>query len=219
MKTGAPPAYPETYLDDAMRTLGEAVDWAARVRGIAPARFLAAFSASGVADAFGAGVPKFVAGLSGAGLAREVLRRAGEPEAAGDVDGRCDIDGETPEFWTGWILAWYQWRTALPFRAILAFLPAEELHGMFATLHEASEERCGAAFDAIRRARRGATALARARKAAGLTQAQLSARSGVALRSIQQWEQRAKDIGRAAARSVVAIARVVGTTTDSLLAE
>ncbi len=218
MKTETPPAYPETYLDDAMRTLGEAVDWAARVRRLPPERFLAAFVASGLADAFGAGVPKFVAGISGADLAREALRRTGDAGAASDGAAPRG-DGETPAFWAGWILAWYQWRTALPFRAILAFLPAAELLSLYPTLHETSEERCGAAFEARRRARRGATPLAAARRAAGLTQAELACRAGVALRSVQQWEQRAKDLGRAAARSVAALARVLGTTPAALVAE
>ena len=218
MNTSGPNAYPETYLDDAMRTLGEAVEWAALAHGLPPSRFLAAFVATGVADAFGVGVPKFVAGLSGSELVREVLRRCGYPNEAKKKP-VAHGDGATPEFWTGWILAWYQWRTALPFRAILRFLPADELVALYTALHEASEERCWEAFEKRRRDRCGMTALAAARKAAGFTQAQLSARSGVALRSIQQWEGRSKQLARAAAASVAAVARVLGTTSESLLAE
>ena len=218
MKRHAPPAYPETYLDDAMQTLGEAVEWAAFVKGTPPDSFFTAFVASGVADAFGVGVPKFVAGLSGPELAREIFRRCGF-EADTDENTVELGDGTSPEFWAGWILAWYQWRTALPFRAILRFLPVKELLALYSTLHEASEERCAAAFEKRRLARRGMTALAMARRAAGLTQEQLASRSGVALRSIQQWEQRAKDLSHAAAESVVALARVLGLPPEFFLTE
>ncbi|MBP5544915.1 MAG: XRE family transcriptional regulator [Kiritimatiellae bacterium] len=218
MKSSEPTAYPETYLDDAMRTLGEAVEWAALERGMPPSRFLAAFVATGVADAFGVGVPKFVAGLSGPELAREVLRRCGITDEARKKPA-AHGDGATPEFWAGWILAWYQWRSALPFRAILRFLPADELVALYTALHEASEERCWQAFEKRRHERRGMTALAAARKAAGFTQTQLSAHSGVALRSIQQWEGRSRNLAHAAASSVAAIARVLGTTSEALLAE
>jgi DNA-binding transcriptional regulator YiaG len=218
MKPLSTAAYPETYLDDAMRTLGEAVEWAASACSLPPSRFLAAFVASGVADAFGVGVPKFVAGLSGSELVREVLRRCGAPDEARKKP-VAHGDGATPEFWAGWILAWYQWRTALPFRVILRFLPAEELVALYTALHEASEARCWEAFEKRRHERRGMTALAAARRAAGFTQTQLSAHSGVALRSIQQWEGRSRNLAHAAASSVAAIARVLGTTSEALLAE
>ena len=217
MKPSRPAAYPETYLDDAMRTLGEAVEWAASAYGMPPSRFLAAFVASGAADAFGAGVPKFVAGLSGPELVREVLDRCGIQEEARKKP--LHGDGATPEFWAGWILAWYQWRTALPFRAILRFLPADELVALYTALHEAPEERCWEAFEKRRHDRQGMTALAAARKAAGFTQTQLSVQSGIALRSIQQWEGRSRKLANAAANSVAAIARVLGTTSEALLAE
>ena len=57
----------------------------------------------------------------------------------------------------------------------------------------------------------------RQRLAAGLSQSELAALSGVNIRNIQQYEQRAKDINRAAAISLQSLARVLGCRIESLL--
>ena len=51
----------------------------------------------------------------------------------------------------------------------------------------------------------------------GLPQSELTAVSGVNIRNIQQYEQRAKDINRAAAISLQSLARVLGCRIESLL--
>ncbi len=218
MKTSVP-AYPETYLDDAMRTLGDAVDWASVARRADPDRFFAAFVTSGLADSFGAGVPKIVAGLSGAELAEATFRKIGEGSEDFDDSARAHLraGGETPEFWVGWIMAYYQWSRAIPFREIIGFLPAGTLLKLYPTLHEASEERCAATFDSRRQHNGTISALATARKAAGLTQSELAHLAGVSLRGVQQWEQGCRGLDRAAAGSVAALARVLGLPMQSLL--
>ena len=60
------------------------------------------------------------------------------------------------------------------------------------------------------------THLRRQRLAAGLSQSELAALSGVNIRNIQQYEQRAKDINRAAAGSLQFLARVLGRRIESL---
>ena len=59
--------------------------------------------------------------------------------------------------------------------------------------------------------------LRRQRLAAGLSQSELAARAGINIRNIQQYEQRAKDINRAAAISLQSLARVLGCRIESLL--
>lgn len=64
---------------------------------------------------------------------------------------------------------------------------------------------------------RGETRLAAMRKRLGLSQRELTHRSGVALRSIQMCEQRNKDINRAQACSAAALFRVLHCTMEDLL--
>ena len=57
----------------------------------------------------------------------------------------------------------------------------------------------------------------RQRLTAGLSQSELAARADINIRNIQQYEQRAKDINRAAAISLQSLARVLGCRIESLL--
>ena len=62
-------AYKEHYLDDAIRNLGEAFDFAHTVGRLELDNFFAMFVNSGIAELFGSGRAKYVAGLSGTELA------------------------------------------------------------------------------------------------------------------------------------------------------
>ena len=73
-------AYDEQYLDDAMQNMGEAFDYAINCCGMEPNIFMDMFVAGGLAKQFGAGVPEYVAGMSGTELVWEVTKRAGKEE-------------------------------------------------------------------------------------------------------------------------------------------
>ena len=61
------------------------------------------------------------------------------------------------------------------------------------------------------------TKLQTIRKSSGLSQSQLAELSGVNLRSLQYYEQGAKDVNKAAAETVFALARALGCTMEDLL--
>lgn len=131
-------AYAEEYLNEAMKNLGEAFDYAANACKLELDKFMELFIASGYADRFGKGNPKVVAGLSGTELVMEVIGKSGItmdfPEAQTEYD--CSA-----EYWCGWILAYYQWKTSRPFRDILDNLSIQEILKLYPTHHEASEEK------------------------------------------------------------------------------
>lgn len=56
-----------------------------------------------------------------------------------------------------------------------------------------------------------------ARKAAGLTQKQLAAQSGVKLRAIQLYEQNQLDLRRASVSSALALAKTLNCTIEDLV--
>jgi len=131
-------AYSENYLEDAMRNLGEAFDYAVNACGLTLESFAELFLESGYADSFGNGNPKLIAGLSGTELVMDIYWKMNlslkfpQPQVAYDC---------SAEYWCGWILAYYQWYTALSFREILAKLPMQEFLKLYPTLHEASEDK------------------------------------------------------------------------------
>ena len=207
-------AYDEMYLNDAMINLGEAFDYAATVLNIPMDDFLDMFIISGIADQFAAGVPKFVSGLSGTELVWEVLSRTGK-----NIDmpaSKTEYD-YSPEYWCGWILAFYQWNTGKSFKEIRKYLPMKEIYKLYPTLHEASEEKFVDIANSILERKNLPTKLQTVRKVIGLSQKELSEKSGVTLRMIQQYEQRAKDINKATASNLFALARALGCKADDLL--
>lgn len=131
-------AYAETYLDDAMRNLGEAFDYAANVCGIDLDDFMDLFISGGLAEQFGAGVPKYVSGLSGTELVWEAISRSGDQRELPDPGVEYD---RPPEYWCGWILAYYQWYTGRTFENIKQYISMREIQKLYPTLHEAAEEK------------------------------------------------------------------------------
>ena len=207
-------AYDEIYLNDAMRNLGEAFDYSATVLAIPMDDFLDMFIISGIAEQFALGVPKFVSGFSGTELVWEVLNRTKKNMDLPAPQTEYDY---SPEYWCGWILAFYQWNTGKSFKKIKEYLPMSEIYKLYPTLHEASEEKFVDVANSILKCKNRSTKLQTVRKAVGLSQKELSEKSGVTLRMIQQYEQRAKDINKASASNLFALARALGCKAEDLL--
>jgi DNA-binding transcriptional regulator YiaG len=205
-------AYDEVFLDDAMETLGSAVEYAVLQCDMDGQRFLNLFTASGVAAEFEAGNPLFVSGKSGVELAKEVFQRVGERDyEVKDIP----YVGYPAEYWVGWILAYYQWYTALPFEMILKVLTYETISRLYGVLHEADPEKAIETFDALL-VRKQETNLARLRKERGLSQSELANRSGVSIRSVQLFEQRKANINNAQYNNLKALADVLKAPVDEL---
>ena len=208
------PAYAEEYLNDSMKNLGEAFDYAVNVCNIDIETFMGLFIASGFADMFGKGVPRVVSGLSGTELVMEVVNKAGQfysfPKPQTEY-------GYSPEYWCGWILAYYQWKTGRTFKDIEVNISVTEILKMYPTLHEASEEKFVDTANAIILRRNNTTRLQRQRKQCGLTQKELAEKSGVKLRTLQQYEMKAKDINKASVSTILALASVLSCRIEDLM--
>lgn len=208
------PAYAEEYLNDAMKNLGEAYDYAVNACKVDIETFTGLFIASGYAELFGKGVPKIVSGLSGTELVMEIFNKAGiiiefpKPQIEYDY---------SKEYWCGWILAYYQWKSGMSFKEIETSLPVTEIIKLYPTMHEASENKFIDIANAIMKRRNSITKLQCQRKLCGLTQKELAKKSGIKLRTIQQYERRAKDINKASVSSIVALANVLGCKVENLL--
>ena len=207
-------AYDKQYLDDAMRNLGEAFDYAVNNCRIEPDDFLNMFIAGGFADQFGSGVPKFVSGLSGTELVWEVIERSGRERELPEPETVYDY---SPEYWCGWILAYYQWYTGRSFRNISKHISMREILKLYPTLHEVAEDKFVDTINRMIRRNNPPTQLQILRKSMGYSQKTLAEKSGVTLRMIQQYEQRAKDINKAAGINLAALSQTLGCKVEDLL--
>lgn len=207
-------AYDNQYLDDAMKCLGEAMDYAANSCQLDMDCFLELFIGTGYAEQFAAGVPKYVSGLSGTELVMDVLVRSGTDVDFPPVQIEYDYSSK---YWSGWILAYYQWYTGRSFKEIQKHITMLEIEKLYDTLHEASEEKFVDTVNHIIRRKNLPTRLQAQRKISGYSQRELAEKVGVNLRTLQQYEIRAKDINKAAGVTLLALAKTLGCRVEDLL--
>ena len=207
-------AYDEQYLDDAMRNLGEAADYAVNACKMSLQKFFDLFVATGFATQFGDGVPKFVSGLSGTELVHEIIIKSGIEHNLPDVRTEYDC---SPEYWCGWIVAYYQWYTGRTFKDIFQNISANEIKKLYPTLHEAHEDKFVDVVNSIIERKNTTTKLQELRKNIGYSQRELAGKSGVNLRTLQQYELKAKDINKAATTTLLALSKTLGCKIEDLL--
>jgi len=208
-------AYKEFYLHNADNTFGNMMNYAVNDCGLDGDTFLHMFVTSGLAEQFGRGNPRVVAGMSGLELAyRAIQSGTGELPSSAPTD---TIDYRTPEYWAGWALARYQWHSGRTFPAILRAFPFSEITSRYNPLHEADISKFYSVADSVIAAANPHTNLKRLRETTGLSQAQLAKEAAVSLRSIQMYEQRNKDVNKAQAITLAKIARALGCEVEDLL--
>ena len=207
-------AYDEQYLSDAMRNLGEAFDFAQNVCRIELDTFLSMMISCGAAALFERGTPKYVSGISGTELVLDVLKKTGIEQEKASVQTEYDC---SPEYWTGWIMAYFQWYTGRSFQSIREVLSMLEILRLYPTLHEVSEDRAVDTLNNIILKKALPTRLQTRRKNCKLTQRKLSEMSGVNIRTIQQYEGRSKDINKAAGATLRSLAQVLSCRIEDLL--
>ena len=207
-------AYDEQYLDDAMQNLGEAADYAVNACKISLDKFFDLFIVTGLASQFGNGVPKIISGLSGTELVHEIVTKSGIEQDLPEVQTEYDC---SPEYWCGWITAYYQWYTGRAFKDIFKNISAGEIERLYPTLHEAAEEKFVDVVNSIIEKKTATTKLQTLRKNIGYSQKELAEKSGINLRTLQQYEVKAKDINKAAAKTLLALSKTLGCRIEDLI--
>lgn len=209
-------AYSELYLDDAMDNLGSMVEYAVRDLGYEPDEFFNWFISSGIASRFEKGNPRYVAGMSGYELTDAVLREMNVTHIDREIS---QMGTKGREYWAGWILAYYQWRTNKRFEDIVKDgLTLSTVFSMYIH-HEADVSKFVHSANEIiaHNKENRKSKLQRIRKARNFTQQELSKASGVSLRMIQLYEQRQNDINKAHVEVVVNLAKALGCEVDDLI--
>lgn len=198
-------AYNEMYLNDAMETLAETFGY---VEGAQRVDYLFdQFVVSGIARQFERGNPRYI-NMPSHALFYEIVEDRMLPR-------RVYGSSRTPEYWCGYVLAYYQWYIGLGFEQIGRRLMPSQILGMYNPLHEASLEKFVDVANGI--VFGGETNLARFRKDAHISQRELHCRSGVPVHSIQMYEQRGLNINTAAAITVYRLSRALNCNMEDLL--
>lgn len=208
-------AYDEKYLDDAMKNLGEAFDYAVNSCQNNPDDFSRLFVASGIANFFGKGNPKYVAGKSGTELAMDIIVYTTSENVTFPI-AQIEYDC-SPEYWAGWILAYYQWKSGRTFKDIFNNISMLDIINLYPTLHEASEDKFVDTMENIINRKNKPTKLQNQRKKSDYSQRELAEKTGVNIRTLQQYELGTKDINKASVHAVLALSNALGCKIEDII--
>ena len=200
--------YDKEYMEAGAVCLAEALDYAAGSCQMDLSLFLDMFIASGYAKRFEDDDPAVTLGMSGTELVCRTIEKSGLdlmfPEPVNAL-------GETSlEYWLGYFLAYMEFYSGQSFKNILAAVSLDELAAEIpGLLRKQAEEREALLTGLLEKTERKVR-LKEIRKECGFSQRELAERSGINLRTLQQYEVRAKDLNKAAASTLRALAGALG---------
>ena len=207
-------AYDKNYLEKARTTLGRMLDFAVYDLKLDLKDFFDRFIVSGIANEFENGDSKTIAGKSGVELAYEVMEKTGENVR--NIKPRYTAN-RSEEYWTGWALAYYQWKTAISFSKIIEYVPVNEIKTLYSPYHEMDIRHFVDKMNELYINAKPETNLKIYRKRAGLSQKELAEQADIPVRMIQHYEQRQKNINKAQAEYLARLSRVLNCNIEELL--
>ena len=207
--------YPQIYLDDAMKNLGEMTEYAAEKCSIPFDSVYRYFIITGYGERWEKGDPQIISGFSGTELWIRVMEK-------------CDIhDSVYPAalvrydagfyYWCGYITAFCQWNFGWSFSAISETFKEGDYRRFYPALHTASDDKCAEVFLQTFQSRRRITRLAAYRKNLLMTQQQLADRSGISRRTIEEYESGRKSLSKAGADRILVLSRELKCSPEALL--
>ena len=207
-------AYDKVYLDKARTALGRMLDFAVYDLKYDIAEFFNLFIKSGVAERFETGDFTIISGMSGVEIAYKVLEQSGVERERIKPNYTAS---RSEEFWTGWALAYYQWETSMSFAEIVQYVPIKDMVALYQPYHEMDIHQFVDKVNEMYKVAKPETNLKLQRQKAGLSQRELADLSSIPVRTIQQYEQRQKNINKAQAEYLVALAKVLYCEVEDLM--
>lgn len=207
-------AYDKVYLEKAKTTLARMFDFAVYDLRYDIEDFFNMFIDSGFAARFERGDFQIIAGKSGVELAYDVAEFFGEDKR--NIKPRYTAD-RSKEYWTGWALAYFQWKTGLSFAEIAKYIPIKDVVSLYNPYHEMDIRHFADKMTELYKSAKPDTNLKIIRKKLNLTQKELSKISGVPVRTIQQYEQKQKNINKAQTEYLVMLSKTLSCKVEDLL--
>lgn len=207
--------YDKEYIEESAHCLAEAFDYAANSCQMDMGFFMEMFLTTGYAKRFEEKDPAVVLGLSGTELVCRVVEESGLylnfPPAV------KEFGSATFEYHTGYFLYYLSLYSGKSLKNIFENITIEDFSEYVEELIGCSEEKRQELLTGLLSFVHSPVRLQEIRKECGYSQRELAEKSGVNLRTLQQYEVRAKDINKAAAGTLKALADVFGCTVEDLM--
>ncbi len=207
-------AYDRLYLEKAKAALGRMLDYAVYDLEFGAGEFFDLFIESGMSAEFERGEFNVLVGMSGVEIARRVLEKTTGETAFPKPKYSAN---RSPEYWAGWALAHYQWETALSFAQIVRTIMLEDIVDLYMPYHEMDIRHFCDELNRRWVAAHVDSNLKSWRNKSGLTQRELAELSQVPIRTIQQYEQRQKNINKASVETLINLSRVLSCKVEDLI--
>lgn len=207
-------AYDKIYLSAAQKTLAEMLDYLVNTLGYPLKTAWDLFLVSRLSMQFEQGDCSVLVGLSGRELAQGV---SGENHGDKSENIASGGSGRSREYWTGWAIAYYQWDTGLCFSEINETVPITKVYLMYEPYHEMDIRQFADKMNELYCFSHPDTSLKKFRVLAGFSQAELAGQSGISVRTIQQYEQRQKNINKANGETLLKLAKALSCEMEELM--
>ena len=194
-------AYGKSYLQEAQHQLGLFFDlfFSIGVPVDVAARYLIM---SGYAEDIEMGNGHVISGMSAPEIIQSILEEDGLMAPQFEYK-----DYLSPEYWLGFSVSYYQWKSRLSFKEIFNKVPASKILTFYNPYHEMDiTSFCDLMDEMLERVE---APLKKIRVAQGMSQSSLAIISEVPIRTIQQYEQKRKDISKASFETVYSLAKAL----------
>ena len=196
----------ELYFEDVVQIVGDIFYYALGDFCMSPDLFTTMFINSHTFKMIEIFNPYYAGGRSGVEIAMDVLRKT-------FVDATLPMPSyqeyKNRFFWAGWALAQFQMYCDVPYKEIVRRISIKEIISMYDIFHEMDISRFIESMDRKFKERNKDTKLKILRVNAGLSQRELAEKSGVSLRLIQLYEQRANDINKGQFETICLLSRAL----------
>ena len=205
-------SYDEALLHRAKTRMGHMLDTAVSLYGCGLVQFYEMFLNSPYSARFERGDSSVISGMSGHELAYAIISEHK------NVDLReYDFSIErSREYWIGWSLSHYQWVSARSFMYINELIPIDEMYAMYPKYHEMDVSQFIDRVNEIESEYKKKT-FKRLRKYAGLSQKELADKTGIPVRTIQQYEQGQKMLAHARVDVVIRLSKALYCTIEDIV--
>lgn len=202
-------AYDKMYLPQVQTAMGVMFDVGINELKISLDKLYGLFLNSSIANRISSGDTSVIAGMSGMEMLLEILEKT-----------NIDVDiaiNKSKEYWTGWAICYYQWQNGASFLKIDKEVKISEIYDLYNPYHEMDILKLVEKINKMRVNSRTDSYLKIYRKRLGITQEELSQLTNIPKKTIQQYEQRQKNINKAQVEYVIRLARALECKPEELL--
>lgn len=210
-------AYDENMVANAQDLLGGMMDFAVYGLKYEPEQFYEMFLNSVYAKRLETGNSGLIMGSSGIEVCYEVTgNKKISPKAMKTYEQHA-INGRSREYWSGWILAYYQWVTSFSFKEIEETKELTDILKMYDKYHEMDVSHFTEHMIRLYKEENKTTQLKKIRTALHISQSELAATTGIPLKTLQQYEQRQKNINHAQVDYLVRLSKGLSCSIEMLM--